>query len=369
MKKHISLLGIIILFYGCGQPQLARTNYINVNTDKYIKSVSLDTRKKAIKEAINKLVKEGVLKKGRYADTYVYTADGLSVNLKLNYYGSASVKVNYYDSYTPEKKQQVNNLIKKINSLIESKLNKIAEIHTKIKEILKKSPEKVIKIENNVLTEEQKAKLLKYIVKKIQIKDSNNPYGNYNLPEELSKKMQTVNKICLQFYSFDLKKGELFFHFKSNSCFYYYTLDKLLQNKQRIYLSDIYYLPQYTTTSNNITIHVSSSFDYNYKNFHDINKYVRYNLKFENIANDYFNIPFITFYHLEEVVNINSGITLPPMSVYKKSYLTNINDYNVEITKKNRNNLIYGIAFKINGQAISDIKTTTFDKLFDKYIK
>jgi len=340
MKRFLFLLMVGVYFIGCGQPQVVKREYKKIKVENY-KNLSPREAENVYQDVLKNLSKNKVLQ-NHYRE-FVYSKDDIKV--KFNKY--MGVNIIYYDEVTPQKVKEAEKIVNLVTTKINSILKKESQVKSKVAKILKTSPQKFIVIGNRELTEDEKKVLLEKFVK----------YININVKGE---------KVCLSWYGRSFKFGPLYFEIERKSCqwFNYWSLNNTKYLRREMFL-DVYFLPQYDVSFEKVNLNIVSNFKYdtNYK------KRLNFRVRFENKSGDYKKFDYLTFYYLENSFNFTTRQVIAPFTTIAKDFLTTLPKYRCEVTKENKHNLRYGIAFKLDSKTFSLIKSEDFDKLFKKYVK
>jgi len=343
MKKIILSALIAFFIIGCGTPKLVKYDTVFV-VDNINKQIPRNERRtlsrivyKLYEENLNRLAKERKIKKVKYKE-WVYTEDGLKIDFSK--YGSA--RVYYYGEYSSEKKAKAQKIINELENSIKVKISRLEEMMKKVDTALKNHPFETVKISSSVLNDEQKRFFIKKIVKNYYLGISQK-YGYYY--------------VTVFFRAYMFKYPFLHFSFS-------HSADIYDPNKVSITLNArIKYFPQYELVFSNIKFDVKAY----EKGYYDTK--LGYKIKLENTTDKFYKVKYLTFYYNDDVYTYSNEIVLSPFTKISKDYVTSASKYKMEITKENKNSLIYGLATEINQKSYSKIYHTTFDELFKKYVK
>ncbi len=347
MKRLLFVL-LVVLFAGCGQPKLVKREY---NQIKYtqIQNTNRDDFEEVLSQILDQMTQNEVLTKTKDYK-YLFAKDGVQVIIS----SGGDVIINYYEEVSKAKQNEVNKLLSNIKTNLKKRLQTISDLKTKMRQILVKSPEKVLSLYYgfSLLNDKQTQLILKKIANHISIEIKG-------------------DRICLSVPSQNLKFKDLEFDVDSEYCdrYSYSKLSYYNTNKQTIYLNHIFFLPNFQVSVDGVDINTSTKMEYNFKDYSDKQKHLTYYMLFNNSDNNYKKISYLTFYYLDDVISYKKDLLIPPYTKTKRSIMSDESGYSIEITPKNKNKLTYGIAFKLNGKTYSYIKTTNFDTLFTKYVK
>jgi len=346
-KNLIVILTLFFILIGCAQPQIVKYDNKNIIdkvehnlTSKERKILSYHIKKMYVKN-LEKLRRERVLRKVNY-NTWIYESDGLKIDFQR--YGN--VKINYYGEYTEQKKRKANQIINKIENNINLKISKLKEIIKKIKDSIKNHPYETIKISSPILNEEQKRFFINKLIKNYYLSISCKDFG-----------FGCFYYVKVNFYKTIFKYPFLTFVFKGENKVYD------TKNISITLFVDVKFLPKYNVKFDSIKFDVIS-YEKGWSN-----STLAYKIKCENDSDRFYKINYLTFYYNKEVLTFSNEIVLPPYTKITKEYDTSLSSYKLEITKKNKNSLVYGLATKIANKSYSKIFHTTFDELFKKYVK
>lgn len=256
---------------------------------------------------------------------------------------NGTAEIIFYGMYNAELQKKADSLIEEVKQEIKKEKQRV--------NIIRKNLHKIIYVENNALTPEQKNIFLNKFL---------NKYRN-NIRIYLHN-----NRYCITWSRVDFVLGSLGFDVKRSSinCGYsdYKPFNEIMNSREYLNLS-VYFVPNYKFIFNKLKTSVNSKMVKEYKGYYYY-YYLESKVSFKNKTGNYQKIGPITLYYTRKATTFVGDLQIPPFSSTTTRWY--IFSGITEINRKNKNNLQYGIAFEDNGETYSRIKSTTLDRLFEK---